>query len=201
MAINYPTIKRLLISLCGCIFVALLILNVVLIRRNKELSAQVEQKYTELEVPRGTIAPLIRGVDLKGHAITVDPRGTRNTILMVFTTTCGFCKKNWSNWESLIAGLSEHKANIVLIDLSSRADEAYLHSHLADGVTTISQLDPAMLIPYRLRTVPQTILIGADARVKRVWTGVLESLDNKYILDECSKGLNAEQSVGANEGR
>jgi hypothetical protein len=198
---RYVIFKRIMISLLAFVSAALFILNLALIKRNKELTALTERTFLQVEIPVGTLVPPIRGMNLQGDSIVVDPSGKRHTLLMVFTTSCPFCRKNWPNWESLIKGLDKRNVNIVLIDLSSLADKAYLHAHLADGLTTITQIDPAMRVSYQLGEIPETILIGPDARVKRVWIGVLEPKDANEIVSTCSKNVAKERHSEVGVGR
>jgi hypothetical protein len=162
-------------------------MNIFLIRKNHQISTQLLRQNAQIEVPRGTLVPPVRGLDRKGNKVLVDLPANRKTLLLVFSVHCAFCNQNWPNWESLIKNLDQKNVNIALVDLSSSADQTYLHSHFADSLTTISRVDPAMLVSYRMGVVPQTILIGEDVKVKGVWTGVLDAKDESNIFAECSK--------------
>jgi hypothetical protein len=185
---------KIAVFFLGTVSAATIVLNVALVKKNRVLAAEAQVKYDEVEVPRGTLVPPIKGLDLSGKDVLVDPRAPLPTLVMVFTTSCGFCKKNWTNWQSLVETGNKRSFNAVLIDLSSKVNQAYLHEHSVDEVTTISQLDPAMLAPYRFRVVPQTILVGKDGRVRDVVTGVMTPKDVETILQATSTNLGLEES-------
>jgi hypothetical protein len=173
--------KKLIVSLLTITSVGLVVMNLYLVRRVRELNSQVVQKYSGPELVPGTAVPSIQGVDYKGRKFVFNPVGTKQSLLLVFTTTCPYCRKNWGTWESLLSVIDRDTVNIVLVPLSGEVDDAYLHAHLADRVPTLGRLDPADEAHYRMGTVPQTIVIDADGRVKKSWTGVLSSEDEQVI--------------------
>lgn len=178
----------LLVFLSLALSATLVILNISLVRKNQQLFEETQRRVRETEIPVGTRVPELRGLDTKAQVVAVTPAGNRQTLLLVFSTSCPFCRQNWPTWERIFKGVDPDAVNVVLVDLSSSADEAFLRAHRADGLTMISKIDPAMIDPYRLGSVPQTILIGKDARVQKEWTGVLGARDEEYILATCSRG-------------
>lgn len=161
---------------------ALIFSDLYLIAKNRELAAALGVKYAALQAAPGAAVPALRGKTLAGEDATFAWSGRKDHLLMVFEPGCGFCAENWPRWDFLLQRVDQSKLGLALVQLSGRASKRYLEAHEAGGVSFLAQVDPADVVPYKFRLVPQTILIGSDARVMRVWTGVLQPQDVEYIL-------------------
>ncbi len=112
---------------------------------------------------------------MAGNTVSYPFPDSEDTLVLVFSKTCGWCNQNWPHWQQLLsAGL---KINPVLVDLSRSVGPSYLLAHHVETLPLIHELDPAMLEPYKFRFTPQTILVGPGGKVKAVWTGELTVSD------------------------
>jgi hypothetical protein len=174
--------RNLPIILLIVLVMALSAVNLALLRKNQALTDSVNTKYEALEASPGSLVPALRGRTLDGTDVSFNWNADRDTILLVFSTTCPFCDDNWPKWLSLLRRIDRNRVKPILVDLSGSADTKYLPLRLTQGLPLISKVDPSVIVPYKLRLVPQTILIGGDAHVIKVWTGVLEPKEEEDIL-------------------
>ncbi|RMH17378.1 MAG: hypothetical protein D6696_15915 [Acidobacteria bacterium] len=143
--------------------------------RTKLADAIDEAKKTYILEPGMTVAPL-RGRDIYSTKVEY-PYGkdAGTTLVLVFSPTCGVCDDNWPKWRRLIENAPNRGVRIIAIDLSSSADPSYLEKQgLVPGIPVIGELDPALIVSYRLRLVPETLLVDESGTVQRVWLGELD---------------------------
>lgn len=84
---------------------------------------------------------------------------------------------NWANWRNLIANVNSSRVRFIAADVTSNAHADFLGEKGVKGIDSIHRVDPGELVSMELDLTPQTILIGADSRVKHVWSGVLSPKD------------------------
>lgn len=175
--------KVLFVALAG-LGVAMFATNLALVRKNRELRTQLDAKLASLEVKPGTVLPPIQGTDAEGRKLTVAWDGRRDSLLMIFSTMCPFCEENWPNWVSLTQKADLRRVNTVLVDLFGNATEGFLQVHGVSKLPLV-HVDPAFVVSYNVRFVPETVLVGPDGRVIQVWAGVLQRADEDDILQKC----------------
>lgn len=166
-----------------------------LVVKNRQLAAGLQLKYAALQVAPGATVPPLRGKTLDGRDVTIAWGGVRDHLLMLFTPGCGFCSDNWANWEIISRRVNHSKLSLVLVQLSGHMTQQELRGLGFVRTAFIAQIDPADVAPFRLRLVPQTILVGSDDRVMRVWSGVLQPSEVSYILAKYGKsGVRTEEA-------
>ncbi len=153
---KYQTITQaLLISLC----VLMTASNVYLLHVNEKLR-RLSQRSNE--VAPGQVVPAVDGVGLDSAPIHLSPVRNHATLLMIYSPFCQFCEKNWPAWQSLIQrGQGGHTA-FATIDLTGKADRAFLQKRGVDQAIAIHQFDPKEALALQLNATPQTILIGQE---------------------------------------
>jgi hypothetical protein len=121
-------------------------------------------------------------LDYRGQPTTIDyGNDHRGTLVLVFSPLCGWCAKNWPAWKDAIARIDTKRVNVVAVDLLGTLPPDCVARFKIDALRIVYMPDPATTKQYRLGTTPQTILIGADARVRRVWSGPLTSEQRREL--------------------
>ena len=141
-------------------------LNVALGRR---LQAFMEPEDRSTLI--GTAVPPLDVRTIDGHAVEIR-FDERPTILYYFSPNCGWCERNWTNVQALIASVGQRYR---FVGLSTVADVSpYMASHhLSFEVYSGLTLETARL--YHLGGTPQTIVVAADGRIQYSWSGAYRS--------------------------
>ena len=152
----------------------LLFVNVLLVQQNKKLKVMASRPDRALEVKPGTALPPLEGIDSNGARHSIDyGQDWRKTILLVLAPRCRACEENMPNWEVIINRLDRRSFRLVAVSLQSEGLNEYARRHGIDKVTVLTNIDPKYRVAYNLALTPQTILIDADGKVEKVWTGLL----------------------------
>lgn len=160
-----------LVVLCGLMTSA----NMFLLHQNKVLRSQSSK--TSLRVPEGTVVSTLAGLDFDNKPVNFSTADRRATVVLVYSPTCHYCEMNWANWRNLIANVNSSRVRFIAADVTSNAHADFLGEKGVKGIDSIHRVDPGELVSMELDLTPQTILIGADSRVKHVWSGVLSPKD------------------------
>lgn len=111
---------------------------------------------------------------LNGSPETLDPVGAeRETVLLVFTTTCPFCVENQDTWKELY---DRHRDTYDVVGLSIDSLDAtrdYVDRHRLPFPVVVPDDPQAFPRDYRIPGVPQTLVVDREGRVRRTWPGVL----------------------------
>jgi hypothetical protein len=161
---------------------ALVLLNVLLVQQNKKLKVLAKRPDRALEVKPGTALPPLEGFDSNGarHSIGYG-QDSRKTVLLVLSPLCHACEENMPNWEAIINGLDRRSFQLAAVSLQSEGFKEYASRHGINQVPVLTKIDPKYRVTYNLALTPQTILIAADGKVEKVWTGVLREEDKKDV--------------------
>lgn len=166
--------RRILVVLLFA--VAMLTVNLLLVRQNKSLKAYASKLDRSLELKLGTPLPDLLGRDIQGNKLSIDyGSDARRTILMVFSSGCGPCSENMKNWRALKNSCDASKYRLVGVSLTPSGTAEFVAYHKMEGIPIMSEVDAKSRVDYNLTLTPQTILIGPDGKTERVWSGVLSS--------------------------
>lgn len=77
----------------------------------------------------------------------------------------------------MIGHSNDQHVEFVLVDLTSTASSQFIAEKNVGRAKVIRKLDPQQVVALNLNMTPQTIVIGSDSRVKKVFTGVLSADD------------------------
>ena len=166
------------ILLAACCLL-LLGLNIALITQNHSLKAQLAQEPLTTAAPAGTQVHDLRGFDVQGKPLLVSYRGEirRKVLLFVFSPTCRFCAENWPNWWRVFSELDRNAVQPAAVDVTATATADFIAQHQMTSMPVFVQVDPKAVPEYHFHLTPQTILVGADGKVEKVWSGVLTPRD------------------------
>jgi peroxiredoxin len=133
----------------------------------------------------GVVVPTFRAATIGGDSVTVgelpDSAGTQ--VLLVFNTTCPFCRSIIPLWRQLAESLDQtERVQVLGISLDSPDSTfRYVTEHLLRfPVLTFPQ--PKLARLYRAVAVPQTVVVDSAGTVLYARTGTLDSssLDSVY---------------------
>lgn len=152
--------------------VGLAVLSLFLINQNRKLQQPPPPRASQLEP--GTELPPLAVVDLENKGDTLQWAGTdRESLLLVFTTTCPACQENQKAWRSLYGQLEE-RVDIVGISLSDPdSTKAYLKTHELPFPVVMPADSKTFTSAFEISAVPTTIRIGRDGRAQESWLGLL----------------------------
>lgn len=157
----------LLLVLC----IAMTGANLYVLRVNKALRDYVTSNARAVQ--EGTVVSTISGLGIDDNPVSVSTARNKATVVMVFSPTCPYCKKNWPAWASLIHQTTNPSINFVLVDITSTVTHQFLETKQIERTQVIRKLDPAQFVALNLNLTPQTIVIGSDSKVREVFTGAM----------------------------
>ena len=172
--------KLLLFVLLGAALVAL---NVGLVVQNRALKAAGNAGGSRaIVLPPGKSVPALSGLDSEGRQLVFDyGSDSRRTLLLVFNPNCPYCTKNMPNWNAITLGLSDKEFRVVAVSTVPDGAKEYAEKHGLQNVPVITTPDPKGRVAYEMNVTPQTVLIGADGTVEKVWTGLIQGAERDEI--------------------
>ena len=161
---------------------ALLLVNFLLVQQNKKLKVMASRPDRALEVKPGTALPPLEGFDSDEAMRIVDyGQDSRKTVLLVFSPRCKACEENMPNWKSIVNGVDQRSFQLAAVSLQSEGVKEYASRHGINQIPVLAKIDPKYRVTYNLALTPQTILVAADGKVEKVWTGVLSEEDKQDV--------------------
>lgn len=159
-----------------CVVIMLLISNVFLIYQNLNLRSQVgASQPNEIEV--GKTLNQFQGKNLNGEESNINySDNDKKTVLLFFSTTCGFCHKQMKYWKSLIAdGKREHFRFVaVTTDNDTQAVKDYLKKYDIEDWNTL-MIDSEQAKKSNLLSTPITLVVNNKGIVEKSWTGLWQA--------------------------
>jgi hypothetical protein len=189
-------IRRSTVLLAAALAVGLIFSNATLFSQNRRLKSRDGALPASIVPTVGASLPPLVGVDLQGKKLDLSYGGDpRKTILLVFSPSCGVCTINWPVWESLAKEADPGLYRIVYASTTSGVTSDYTSLYGISNSLVFSRLDPKSQIAYKLQFTPETILIGADGNIERVWLGLIDGAQLEDIQRTIGVRL---QSVASN---
>jgi hypothetical protein len=162
--------------------VILLVVNVLLVQKNRVLKVMANRPDRALEVKPGTALPPLVGVDVRGgKQRLVYGEDPRKTVLLVFSPRCNSCRENLPNWETIIKGVDKEAFRLAAISLQSDGMNDYTKMLEEDRVPVLTEISPKAKVAYNLALTPQMILIDQNGNAEKVWTGLLDKESKQDI--------------------
>ena len=154
----------------------------MLVRENRDLRSRLEPPVSpELEV--GELLEPLSIVDLEGRESKLDFRtsGEQN-VLMVFTTRCPYCLENQGAWDEVYQRFKDRYRVLGIAVGDLEAVQVYAETHGLRYPVVIPADTMSFASSYKVPSVPTTLLVGADGRVREVWKGLLAE-DSYEVLE------------------
>jgi peroxiredoxin len=166
--IRFSKVIEILLWLAG---LGVLAENIFLFRQNRLLSEALAPQITA-----GAQLQMLSGVAFDGRLepVTLPSAGSK-LLIITFSPGCTACQANQDGWMRLASALQQKGVRVLWVSRDPiEITRAYCTKH---GIRLSDTLaDP----PYRtfaqlgLARVPNTLLVGADGRVEKVWAGRLD---------------------------
>jgi peroxiredoxin len=120
------------------------------------------------------LLPEVPVTELDGiEAVLAFDGQARETVLLVFTTTCPACQKNLEPWRDLHRRFGD-RYRFVAVGLDPPEEtRRFAEQHDLPYRVVVPADRSAFQRAYGIESVPQTLVVGADGRVKDVQPGVL----------------------------
>ena len=151
------------------------VLVVLLARENRRLEkALVVSRAAAGGIKVGDPLPEVAVTELDGSATALRfDDASRDTVVLVFTTTCSACEQNLGRWLDLHEQLGERYRFVAIGVDEPQATRAWSEEHGLPFRVVVPVDRRYFPESFGLTGVPQTIVVGADGRVKDVQLGVL----------------------------
>ena len=171
VAMSNIRIGKAIEILLWVVAVGVLAENVVLFRQNRRLKEALAPQITA-----GTQLQMPSALAFDGHLQPVALPSTDSKLLIItFSPGCPACQANLDGWKELASTLEQKGVRVLWVSrdpIEITTDYCTKHGiHLTDTLA-----DP----PYRtfvqlgLARVPNTLLVGANGTVEKVWPGRLD---------------------------
>ena len=167
------------------IALALALTVIVVLGRRLEALAIEHQRVRRLAATlhEGGYTAQARLATVAGDSVLVgDPAGASRQVLLVFTTTCPYCKATLPVWRQLADSLRRTDPRIQVFGLSLDPDSVtrpYVEANqLAFPVAMLES--PRLRYLFKAGVVPQTVVLEQGGRVRYGTTGALK---NPLVLD------------------
>lgn len=167
--------------LLWCAGIAVLVLNLVLLRQNRKLKLG----SIDDEISEGRYLVNLAGLGLDGRqqAVVLPIKSSQKMLIVTFSPSCKECRASESTWRVVTEQLRRRGWRIAWISRDP-VDTTVDYCRERQIPLTEIYADP----PYRtyaqlsLRAVPNTIVVGADGLVEKVWHGRLDQAASKGVL-------------------
>jgi peroxiredoxin len=173
--------------------------NIMLFRQNRRLLEALAP-----QIATGAPLQMLSGLSLDGHVEPIAvPQAGSKLLIITFSPGCPACQANQDGWMRLASTLGQKGVPVLWV--SRDPIEITRDYCLKHGIPLSDALaDP----PYRtyaqlgLARVPNTLLVGADGTVEKVWAGRLDRAGwitmFAYFGERQEMDFRARSEVGAN---
>ncbi len=156
--------------------VALCLLTVLLARENRSLKDDLHS--VSMLAAGGPevddLVPAVPVTDLDGldSELAYDD-SARDSVVLVFTTTCPACRQNLGHWRDLHQRFGD-RYRFVAVGLDSpKATRTWVEENDVPFQVVLPADRSSFRLEYGITSVPQTLVVSTDGRVKLTQPGVL----------------------------
>ena len=184
------SVPTLVLAVSALLVVFLAIQNGALREEARTLRRRVALPYAGLTVPT------FRAATLAGDSVVIGEGETgRRQVLLVFTTTCGFCLENLPAWKTIVAELGALHAPEVAVYGISLDPEAETRRYVIEHELPFPVLefpDPRTARLYRAKGVPITLVLDHEGTVLHARLG---ALGDRRAIDSVITAVRQPQST------
>lgn len=168
--------RRLSQILLLLLIVSLCIVSGLLIKQNRDLKAAITNmgKPPELLKPGQQVPPLAANT-VSGQRQAINYADRAKTVLMVFSPQCSACERALPYWKEIKEVCARNQYQVFGISLDNAAKtNAFLASN-GLSLQSFIEIDAETTKAFKLTITPQTIVVGSDGKVEKVWPGAFNS--------------------------
>ncbi len=193
---RFSKVMEILLWLAG---LGVLAENILLFLQNRRLNEALAPQITA-----GTQLQMLAGIAFDGRLEPVAlPAAGSKLLIITFSPGCPACQANQDGWMRLASALEQRGVRVLWVSRDPiEVTRDYCLKHGIRLSETLS--DP----PYRtfaqlgLARVPNTLLVGAEGRVEKVWAGRLDQAGwdtmFAYFGEQQERASPLRSQVGAN---
>lgn len=146
----------------------------------------------------GRSGGLIEGFTLDGSAVTLGTGPGVPVVLYYFSSSCGWCARNWENVEALVKA-SNGRYRVVA--LSSERNLKAFASRQRLTVEVIEGISAASMARYQFSGTPHTVVVDAAGTIAHSWRGAFGARIERQIEDLFDVALPGLSTVSAAKGQ
>jgi peroxiredoxin len=165
---RFNRVMEILLWLAG---LGVLAENVFLFLQNRHLSEALAPQITA-----GTQLKMLAGVALNGRLepVTLPSAGSK-LLIITFSPSCPACQANQEGWMKLSGALQQEGIRVLWLSRDPmEITRDYCMKHGISLSDTLADPPHRTYVQLGLARVPNTVLVGADGRVEKVWVGRLD---------------------------
>jgi hypothetical protein len=105
--------------------------------------------------------------------VTIDlSEGDSDTLLLVLSPSCPYCKINFHNWRTILS--AARRARVICLDVTDTADVGYLKAFGIPATATVLRLTPGEAMARLFAGTPTTVLLSPHGVVRWAYSGVMK---------------------------
>lgn len=173
---------RYIAAASGLLLICSVALNVLLSQKLREINHTINAIKDEGRLKVGSDAEPIEAKTLAGtHASIIHTGINQPTILYVFSPQCGWCARNMQNFKRVTAETKD-KYKVIGLSLSEDGLRDYIDKYKLD-FPILTNPSVQTVTAYKLGGTPQTVVISAEGKVLKNWSGVFDG-NNASEIEE-----------------
>lgn len=177
-------VRRSTMALLVFASLAVAVMNVMLLKQNRDAKSAISKSSGATSLSPGHSVPRLHGKTAAGDEMTISYGvDKRKTLLLIFSPGCGFCAENMPNWKRIVSSVDSRAFRIVAVSIVNDGAAQYLKTNGLVNIPAITDLDPGARAKYGMNITPETILIGSDGNIEKVWAGLFQDDDKQEIKD------------------
>jgi len=151
--------------------IAVLAENLALTRQNRQL-----RETAAWELAAGTQLRTLSGIAPDGGVRNVSlPSADSKFLIITFSPMCPECQANQEEWMKLASALEQKGIRVFWVSRdSSEITTQYCLKHGIPLSDTLADPPFRTYLQLGMAEVPNTVLVGSDGRVEKVWGGRLD---------------------------
>jgi peroxiredoxin len=145
--------------------------NMLLLQQNRQLREVLAPQITS-----GAHFGVLAGLALDGRSQTVDlPSADSKLLIITFSPGCPACQANQQGWMKLASALEQRGVRVLWVSRDSlEITRDYCLKHGIRLSDTLADPPYRTYVQLGLSRVPNTVLVGANGKVEKVWAGRLD---------------------------
>lgn len=158
--------------------VALLAAEVLLLRRNGVLQAELAAERRILIPPVGWQLPALHGLAPGGAPEDVHFSAGHRSLVIVTDAGCSECRASRPSWEAVVSSLPRWAPRPVVVAMhvgSFPISPRWLRAAGLSRAIVVTHIGAGEMLASRFLMVPITLVVSPEARVVGVWLGKLSA--------------------------
>lgn len=194
--IRFSKVMEILLWLAG---LGVLAENIFLFQQNRRLNEALAPQITA-----GMQLQMLAGIAFDGRLEPVTlPSADSKLLIITFSPGCPACQANQDGWMRLAGTLERKGVRVLWVSRDPiEVTRDYCTKHGIRLSDTLADPPYRTFVQLGLARVPNTVLVGSDGRVEKVWAGRLDQADWNtmftYFGERPEMASTLRRQVGAN---